>query len=131
MGVRVAGAVLDASALLAVVFREPGAEVALPLMPGAYISAVNLSEVIARCVERGKPIDEAITLLGELPIIVVSFGAEAAYRTAGLKVPTRHLGLSFADRCCLALGAEKHAVVLTTDTDWSKLDLGIEIRQLR
>lgn len=124
-------AVLDASALLAVLFREPGMEVALPHVPGAYVSAVNLSEVAARCVERGKPLDQVAALLGELPVTVVPFDAAAAYRAAGLRVATRRFGLGLGDRCCLALGIEKQAPVLTTDADWSKLDLGIEIRQLR
>jgi ribonuclease VapC len=106
-------------------------EVALPQIPGAFLSAVNLSEVAARCVERGKPIDQVSALLRELPVTVVPFDSAAAYRAAGLRVATRHLGMSLGDRCCLSLAIEKHALVLTTDTDWSKLDLGIEIRQLR
>jgi PIN domain nuclease of toxin-antitoxin system len=87
--------------------------------------------VVARCIERGKPIDQVSALLGELPVTVVPFDSPSAYRAAGLRVATRQLGLSLGDRCCLALGIERQALVLTTDTDWSKLDLGIEIRQLR
>jgi ribonuclease VapC len=124
-------AVLDASVILAVLFGEPGMEVALPHVPGAYVSAVNLSEVVAKCVERGKPLDQVAALLGELPIVVVPFDDRMAYLTAGLRVTTRQFGLSLADRCCLALGLDKQALVLTTDTEWSRLSLGVEIRQLR
>ena len=124
-------AILDASALLAVLFREPGSETAVPYVPGAFLSAVNLAEVATRCVERGQPPGHVEVLLAELPVVVVPFDAQAAYRAAALRVATRSLGLSLGDRCCLALGLEKQAVVLTTDREWSKLNLGIEIRQLR
>jgi PIN domain nuclease of toxin-antitoxin system len=42
------GAVLDASALLAWLVRERGADVVGEVLPRAVISAVNLSEVLYR-----------------------------------------------------------------------------------
>jgi PIN domain nuclease of toxin-antitoxin system len=44
---------------------------------------------------------------------------------------TRGLGLSLADRACLALAIERGAAVLTADRTWAELDLGIEIRLVR
>ena len=40
------GAVLDSTAILAVLFNEPGSEAVVPLLDGALVSAVNLAEVI-------------------------------------------------------------------------------------
>ena len=45
--------VLDASALLALLNDEPGAGEVEKTVPGAIISAVNLSEVVAKLAERG------------------------------------------------------------------------------
>src|SRR6185437_9405749 len=53
--------VLDASALIALVNQEPGAEKVQPLMPHAVISAVNLCETIQRLRRGGMPL-EAVTL---------------------------------------------------------------------
>src|SRR5207302_11171531 len=47
------GAVLDASALLALINSEPGAERVVQALPGACISAVNLSEVAGKLVDKG------------------------------------------------------------------------------
>lgn len=43
--------VFDSSALLAIVFREYGAEAAVQRLSGGIVSAVNASEVIARLVD--------------------------------------------------------------------------------
>ena len=51
----VSSAVLDASALLAFLNDEPGAERIGDLLPGAIISAVNFSEIVAKLAERGVP----------------------------------------------------------------------------
>lgn len=50
---------------------------------------------------------------------------------AELRPFTRHLGLSFGDRACLALGHFTKCPILTADKDWSKLDLEFDIRQIR
>lgn len=47
--------VLDASALLALLNVEPGSEVVEKAIPGAAISAVNLSEVVASTVKPNCP----------------------------------------------------------------------------
>ena len=55
-------------------------------------------------------------------------------RAAGAMRPlTRSLGLSLGGRCCLALGQQRAATVLTTDSAWSQLpeELGIRTRNIR
>lgn len=46
-------AVLDASALMALMLNEPGSDVVAANLDGAMISAVNLAEVGAKMLERG------------------------------------------------------------------------------
>ena len=48
-------AVLDSSAVLAVILEEPGADSVEALLPGAKVSAVNLGEVAAKLRDLGMP----------------------------------------------------------------------------
>ncbi len=120
--------VLDASALLALLNREPGAErVAEALAAGAIISAVNLSEVIARLAEIGMPGAEIREAIEPLGLDVADFDAEGAFAAGLLRPATRAAGLSFGDRACLALGAQRGVPVLTADRAWIGLDLGSDL----
>lgn len=123
--------VLDASALLALLNREPGAEEVEKTIPGAAIGAVNLSEVVAKLAERGMP-EEAIRLaLSGIELEVAPFDGPLAYHAGLLRVATRSLGLSFGDRACLALGRQLGAPVLTTDRRWKELSVGVTVRVIR
>jgi PIN domain nuclease of toxin-antitoxin system len=48
-----------------------------------------------------------------------------------LRPKTKQLGLSLADRACLALGASLERPVLTTDRAWERVDVGVDIRVIR
>lgn len=126
-----ADVLLDASALLAVIQVERGAEAVRGALHGAAISAVNLAEVVTKLVERGILIDEALRTIRAFPIPVLDFDASLAERTGDLRSVTRKLGLSLADRACLALAEREGLPVLTTDRKWAELDLGIDIRLVR
>lgn len=123
--------VLDASALLALLNDEPGAREVEQGIPGAAISAVNLSEVVAKLAESGMPEDAIRQALGAIELEVHPFDAALAYRTGILRVQTRSLGLSLGDRACVALGGHLGAPVLTTDRDWEHLEVGVEVRLVR
>ena len=51
--------------------------------------------------------------------------------TGLLRVPTGHLGLSLADRACLALGQRLNLPVYTADRVWAQLQLSIPIHLIR
>lgn len=124
--------VLDASALLASFKREPGAEaVDEAILAGAFVSAVNWSEILAKLVEIGLPLPEAEAALNGLPLGILAFEYRHARLCAELRERTRRNGLSFADRACLATAKLESIEVLTTDRAWAGLDLGIEIRVIR
>lgn len=123
--------VLDASALLALLNEEPGAELVEEAIPGAVISTVNLSETVAKLAERGMPEAEIRVALGEIGFRVVPFDEELSYLTGMLRVSTRSAGLSFGDRACLALGRRLNLPVFTTDRDWASLNVGVEVRLIR
>lgn len=123
--------VLDASALLAAYQREPGWERVEQELDSAFISAVNLSEAAAKLVERGRTSDAIRSYVMPTALTVVPFEAVDAYVAAELRHDTRRLGLSFADRACLALARRLDHPALTTDRAWAKLDLGVAVELIR
>lgn len=124
--------VLDASALLALLNDEPGADlVTVAIAQGAAIGAVNLSEVVAKLADAGTPetsIREAIDPLG---LNVVEFNADLAYETGAMRPTTRALGLPLGDRACLALGRHLGLPILTTDRTWLAVGADISVRTIR
>lgn len=122
---------LDASAILAIVFGEPGEERATQLVANAVASAVNLSEAAAKMNERGFQAERTSALLGGLGLDVIAFDETDAYEAGRLRQATRAAGLSFGDRACLALALRERLAVATADRAWSGLDLGVEIDLIR
>jgi len=127
----VAEAVLDASALLAFLRNEPGAEEVAAVLKLSCISAVNLAETISKMVEYGKPLDDVAFQIERLHIPVIPFDAVHAKLVASLWKATRSVGLSLGDRACLALGLKTGLPVLTTERAWSKVDVGVSVGLIR
>ncbi len=123
--------VLDASALLAFLFRESGHEQVATLLGTACISAVNLSEVLARFVRDGHDAVEVARHLAQLPLEVVPFTSADATATAALASVTRDFGLSIGDRACLALAKSRSLPAVTADHAWTRRDLGVTVRVIR
>lgn len=124
-------AVLDASALLAYLQGEPGAEVVKATIDRAVISTVNWAEVVQKVSPTtGDAADLRRSLqslgLGFMPLTVAQ--AEIAGR---LRETTADLGLSLGDRTCLAVGIEGDRTVYTVDRVWRELQFDIEIRTIR
>jgi ribonuclease VapC len=123
--------VLDASALLAVLRAEPGAEQVESRLESAGIGAVNLSEVVAKLDEDRVPEPEIRRAIGRLDLKVHDFDAAQAYAAGVLRQKTRALGLSLGDRACLSLAQRLGAVALTADRAWARLDIGVAIEVIR
>jgi PIN domain nuclease of toxin-antitoxin system len=124
--------VLDASAVLALLNQEPGAQKLTPeLLRDATASTVNLAEVQTKLVREGGDPEEA----WELALAPISeaepFTSEQAKVAGTLVRQTRPLGLSLGDRACLALAITLGAPVYTTDKDWKNLKLSVPIHILR
>jgi ribonuclease VapC len=123
--------VLDASAFLAIVRDEIGADIAIMRIPGATMSAVNASEALMRGVEKGAPLELMHELLSAQQVEMVPFDFELAVEAALLRAGTKHLGLSFADRACIATAIRLGATIVTADRVWATLDLGCKIELIR
>lgn len=124
--------VLDASALLALLNNEPGADKLTPeLLNTAASSTVNLAEVQAKLVARGIDPDEAWEATVAPIRASADFTAEHARLAGTLVTQTRSLGLSLGDRACLALALSIKAPVYTADKSWKNLKLGVRIHVIR
>jgi ribonuclease VapC len=123
--------VIDASALLAYVNGEPGADKVEAVLGEAMISAVNLAEAATKlALKRGTP-DRILAEFTEAELTVIDFDRPLAEATGALAVLTRAQGLSFGDRACLALAKREGAIALTADQAWSKVKAGIDIQLIR
>ena len=122
---------LDASALLTLLFREPGHGIVASHLGDACLSAVNFAEVVGRFVRDGHPGGPVADRIAAGPLVIVPFGVPDAALAASLLPATRPLGLSLADRACLALGLARGIPVLTADRVWAELDVGVEVVLLR
>ena len=124
-------AVLDASAVLAVLNDETGASTVWNLLPGAMISTVNAAEVAAKLVDAGTEPRMAIEFIQRLGLRIMPFLDADIETTARLRKLSRTLGLSLGDRACLALAMREGLPALTADRAWSGLDIGVEVRLIR
>lgn len=123
--------VLDASALLAYLFREQGHERVAEHLSSSCISAVNLAEVILRFVRDGHDARVVLEQVGRAVSEVVPFLAEDAALSAALEPVTRPFGLSAGDRTCLALAVARSLPALTADQVWAELPLSVDVRLIR
>jgi PIN domain nuclease of toxin-antitoxin system len=123
--------VLDASAVLALLHREPGHARVAALLGKSAISSVNLCEVASTLADRGLPIEAVQADLLALGFEVISFDAPLSFRAAELRSLTHHLGLSLGDRACLATAEACQAVAVTTDRTWSRAKVEAKIQVVR
>jgi ribonuclease VapC len=123
--------VLDASAVLALLHSEPGADAVEEALEHAAVSAVNWSEVCQRSIAHEVDISDLRADTEALGVQLVPFSVEDAEQAAELWSATRHLGLSLGDRACLGLARRLERPALTADRAWLDLDLGVEIRAIR
>lgn len=122
---------LDASALLAYMFKETGHEVVADYLDNCYISSVNLLEVASRFTRDQLPAEPVLKLIDQLGITVIPFENKHIAVTATLAACGKQFGLSLADRICLATAQIMDIPVLTADKVWQDAGLDIELVILR
>ena len=124
--------VLDASAILAFIKREDGADRVLPYLGSAAVSAVNLQEVVKELVIDGLPREAIAAIVSRLRLDVRPHDVEAAYAAGELVTATRQYGRGLGDRTCMALGIALGAPVLTADREWARVRVeGLTLEHIR
>ena len=109
-------AVFDASAVLALMQGEPGADRLMDLQPDAVVNAVNAAEVLAKLVSCGVPAGEAKSAYDALHLETTPF------EPAMVAISARYArkGVSLGDRCFLA-AVDRHGSGWTSDRELGKL----------
>lgn len=123
--------VLDASAILALLNKEPGHELVEKALPHSTLSTVNFSEIITVLDHFSMPISQAQEITLELINELLPFDHKQALIAASLRKETKQYGLSLGDRACLALAKVLQSPVLTADKAWKKLDVGVDVQLIR
>ena len=126
--------VLDASAILAVLRREAGADAFLQklnTLPPTAVSVVNLAEVHAKLVQHGASAREAWEAAKASAEEIFDFDQRQARISGDLISQTQVNGLSLGDRACLALAMALKSPVYTADHAWKKLKIGVDIHVIR
>jgi len=114
--------VLDASAVLALLHEEAGADAVEDSLGDAVMSMVNLSEVLRKAEQHGIDTEGLEYDLEALGVKLYDFDVRAARDAAELWPLTRLIGLSLGDRACLALARSVGGTALTADARWAELD---------
>jgi len=124
--------VLDSTAVIAVVYQEPGHERVEEILNKSIISAVNLAEIINKLVLRGSPAEAVRGALLKLELRVQDWTEDMALRSAEFTQFNKSHGLSLGDRACLTLAKQLHATAVTSDRAWRRIPaLGVRIMIFR
>lgn len=123
-------AVLDSSAVLALLLAEEGARRVAAALPGALLSTVNYAETVSKLCERGMPAAEARAAIEAIGIEPIDLDVDQACMIGDLRKETRTAGLSLGDRACLALARQRRLPAITADVAWGRLT-GFQIIVIR
>ena len=116
---------------MAIVRGEAGEDAAMQLAEGAFISAVNVAEVVTKCVEQSFPEDVALRLIRSGGISVIAFDGDHALLAGQLRKKAPKGVLSLGDRACIATAIRAGATAVTADRVWAGLDLPCPVELIR
>lgn len=125
--------VVDTSTVFVDLNEEQGAVEARRWLRDAAISAINLQEVVSKCLDKGVPAEAISALIAALRLDVHPLDASLAMEAGMMRLATARLGLSHGDRACLALARKLGLPAITADRAWADVaqELGVEVVLVR
>ena len=124
-------AVLDASAVLAYLRNERGADIVAARIADCVLTSVNAGEVVTKLIARGLAAESAAESVELLPCSIVAVDGELGLRAGALSADTAQAGLSLGDRICLAYAEREGVAALTADQGWRRVALPITVEYIR
>jgi len=122
---------LDTSAIIALLRKEPGYEILEEVIANSAISTVSLGELVS-VLSRSNIIENEIDeIIKDLVPEIIPFTEDIAINTGKLIKQTKKLGLSLGDRACIATEIYHNMSVYTTDKIWKELKTSAEIIVVR
>jgi PIN domain nuclease of toxin-antitoxin system len=113
--------VLDASALIAMLKNEPGADAVAATIASASMGVFNYAEVVSHFIHLGMPAVEVDDMLNPLPMTIIPADKLLARDAGRLRTATASAGLSLGDRFCLALAKREGVPAWTADKAWASV----------
>jgi ribonuclease VapC len=113
--------VLDASALIAMLKDEPGADAVAATIATASMGVFNHAEVVSHFIHLGMPAADVDDMLDPLPMTIIPADKLLAREAGRLRATTASAGLSLGDRFCLALARRDGVPAWTTDKAWASI----------
>lgn len=125
--------IIDASALIALFFNEPGATTVLEHIRNStgLVSIVNYCEVLTKLYETEFPVKEFDTVFDRMPLTLIDVNKEISRYAAALRPSTKHAGLSLGDRYCIACAYYYRGTALTADRVWNTVKVSVPIVCIR
>lgn len=127
-------AVLDASAVLAFLLGEPGAErVADAIADAAIMSTLNFAEVAGCFARTGATLEYVEAVQLRLSVRLIKLDDYLALEAGMALAVTKPYGLSLGDRVCLMTARRWKLPALTADRDWLLVAdaLGVQVELIR
>jgi PIN domain nuclease of toxin-antitoxin system len=122
--------VVDSSALMAFVLKEPGADRVEAALGECIVSAVVLVECLSKLAAKGLDPNAIKAQLMTAGLQIEPFGDEGISAVVSLHRFAKQ-GVSLADRFCLGLALQRGLSVLTGDRPWAGLGLPLQIELIR
>jgi ribonuclease VapC len=120
---------LDASALLALLQGEPGADEVEAILDGAVLSCINLSEVLQKAEQHDIDTEGLEYDLEALGVELRAFGVSDA--RAAAERWTTGSGLSLGDRACISLAVSLGGTAVTAERHWTQAAADASVRMIR
>ena len=117
--------VFDASALIAILRKEPGHERYMAHYLFGCVSAINLAECISEALRVDGSLEKLDALFIRMKTPIEPFTREQALIAGSIHARTRKEELSYADCACIALALDKGLPIITKDSMWKILGLEV------